>query len=255
LVTGVQMNAENAAKAKIDIQDLKLVSSNSNLHKLCIPMGLPANLMEKLDELVYARKRIKAGTTLYHAGSHFHSIYAVKTGFIKMATLHEDGREQITGFYMTGEILGFDGIATDEHMCTTVALEDSEVCAIPFDRLEHAGHELEDIQHHVYKLMSREIVRDHTIMMLLGSMQGEERVAAFLLNLSQRLSERGYSPSNLVLRMKREEIGSYLGMKVESVSRAFTKFRELGLLEVHQKHIRILDMNELQKLIGQHPCK
>ena len=249
------MNAENAAKAKIDIQDLKLASSNSHLHKLRMPMGLPANLMEKLDELVYARKRIKAGTTLYHAGSHFHSIYAVKTGFIKMATLHEDGREQITGFYMTGEILGFDGIATDEHMCTTVALEDSEVCAIPFDRLEHAGHELEDIQHHLYRLMSREIVRDHTIMMLLGSMHGEERLAAFMLNLSQRFQLRGYSPYSLVLRMKREEIGSYLGMKVETVSRIFSKFQEQGLLEVHQKNIRILNMQGLRALIGQHPSK
>jgi CRP/FNR family transcriptional regulator len=249
------MHTENAAEARIDIQDLKLACTNCSMHELCMPVGLPANLLEKLDELVYVRKRIKAGTTLYHAGSHFHSLFAVRTGFIKMATLHEDGREQITGFYMMGEILGFDGIATEEHMCTTVALEDSEVCAIPFDRLEHAGHELEDIQHHFYRLMSREIVRDHTIMMLLGSMQGEERVAAFLLNLSQRFSERGYSPSDLVLRMKREEIGSYLGMKVETVSRAFTKFRELGLLEVHQKHVRILDMTGLQKLIGQHPCK
>jgi CRP/FNR family transcriptional regulator len=248
-------NAESAAKTKIDIHGLKLASSNCNLHELCMPMGLSPGLLEKLDALVYVRKRIKAGTTLYHAGSHFHSLYAVRTGFIKMATLHEDGREQITGFYMMGEILGFDGIATDEHMCTSVALEDSEVCAIPFDQLGQNDHGLEDIQYHFYKLMSREIVRDHTIMMLLGSMHGDERVAAFLLNLSQRFYERGYSPSNLMLRMKREEIGSYLGMKVETVSRAFSKFREQGLLEVHQKHVRILDMNGLQKLIGQHPCK
>lgn len=249
------MNTKYAAEAKIDIHDLKLACSNCNMHELCMPVGLPANLLEKLDELIYVRKRIKAGTPLYHAGSHFQSLYAIRSGFIKMATLHEDGREQVTGFYMMGEILGFDGIATDAHMCTTVALEDSEVCAIPFDRIERAGYEMGDIQHHIYRLMSREIVRDHTIMMLLGSMQGEERVAAFLLNLSQRFSERGYSSSDLMLRMKREEIGSYLGMKVETVSRAFTRFRELGLLEVHQKHVRILDMNGLQKLIGQHPCK
>ena len=249
------MYAESAAKTRIDIHALKLACSNCNMRELCMPVGLPPNLLEKLDELVYTRKRLKAGTTLYHAGSRFHSLYAVKTGSIKTATLNEDGREQITGFYMMGEILGFDGIATDEHMCTSVALEDSEVCMIPFGRLEHISHELEDLQHHFYRLMSREIVRDHTVMMLLGSMHGEERVAAFLLNLSQRFHERGYSPYNLMLRMKREEIGSYLGMKVETVSRAFSKFRDQGLLEVHQKHVRILDMNGLQKLIGQHPCK
>lgn len=248
------MNTANT-KSGVDIPNLKLACSNCNMRELCMPMGLPSNVLDKLDELVYLRKRLKAGTALYHTGSRFHSLYAVRSGFIKLETLNEDGREQVTGFYMMGEILGFDGIATDEHMCTSVALEDSEVCIIPFDRLEHIGNEMEHVHHHFYMLMSREIVRDHTMMMLLGSMHGEERVAAFLLNLSQRFYERGYSPHDLILRMKREEIGSYLGMKVETISRVFSKFREQGLLEVHQKHIRILDMNGLQKLIGQHPCK
>lgn len=220
-----------------------------------MPVGATPDLLQKLDELVYVRRRLKSGTVLYHTGSHFHALYAIKTGFIKTEYLHDDGRVQTTGFYMTGEIFGFDGIATNEHMCTSVALEDTEICIIPLDRIEHIGHEFEQIQHHFYKLMSREIVRDHTIMMLLGSMQGEERLAAFMLNLSQRLYARGYSPYNLVLRMKREEIGSYLGMKVETVSRIFTKFQDQGLLEVHQKNIQIIDVEGLRKLIGQHPSK
>lgn len=249
------MNTVNTVKSRVDIPSLKLACSNCNMRELCMPVGLSPGVLDKLDELVYSRKRLKAGSVLYHAGSRFHSLYAVRSGFIKSEILNDDGREQVTGFYMMGEILGFDGIATDEHMCTTVALEDSEVCIIPFDQIEHVGNEMGHLHHHFYMLMSREIVRDHTIMMLLGNMHGEERVAAFLLNLSQRFYERGYSPYDFVLRMKREEIGSYLGMKVETISRVFSKFREQGLLEVHQKNIHILDMDGLQKLIGHHDCK
>lgn len=217
-----------------------------------MPAEAKPDLLKKLDDLVYIRKRLKSASILYHTGGQFHALYAVKSGFIKTESLHNDGRVQITGFYMAGEIFGFDGISIDEHMCTATALEDSEVCIIPLDRVRHIGHEFESVQHHFYKLMSREIVRDHTIMMLLGSMHGEERLAAFILNLSQRFHVRGYSRFNLILRMKREEIGSYLGMKVETVSRIFTKFQDQGLLDVHQKNIKILDFQSLQNLISKH---
>lgn len=220
-----------------------------------MPAGVSTNLLGKLDELVYIRRRIKSGAVIYHTGSHFHVLYAVKSGFVKTENLHADGRSQITGIYMSGEIFGFDGIATNEHICTSIALEDSEVCIIPLDRLEHIGQGTEELQHLFLKLMSREIVRDHTMMMLLGSMHTEERLAAFLLNLSQRFLLRGYSPYKFVLRMKREEIGSYLGMKLETVSRIFSKFQEQKLLEVHQKDIRILNVQGLRSLIGQHPSK
>jgi CRP/FNR family transcriptional regulator len=220
-----------------------------------MPVGATKDLLKRLEDLVYVRKRIKTGATLYHNGSQFHALYAVKSGFIKTETLHEDGRAQITGFYMAGEILGFDGIAAEAHICTAVALEDTEVCVIPLDRIENDDNGFNEIRHHFYKLMSKEIVRDHTIMMLLGSMHSEERVAAFILNLSHRSQLRGYSADHLILRMKREEIGSYLGMKVETVSRIFTHFQEQGLLEVHQKDIQILDMHGLKKLVSHHSSK
>jgi CRP/FNR family transcriptional regulator len=236
-------------KTLADNHELKFSCSNCNVRDLCMPAEAQPDLLKKLDELVYIRKRLKSAAVLYHTGGRFHALYAVKTGFIKTESLHDDGRVQITGFYMAGEVFGFDGIATDEHTCTAMALEDSEICIIPLDRVRHAGHQFEAIQHHFYKLMSREIVRDHTIMMLLGSMQGEERLAAFMLNLSQRFHARGYSRFDLVLRMKREEIGSYLGMKVETVSRIFTKFQEQGLLDVHQKNIKIINLQGLMNLI------
>jgi CRP/FNR family transcriptional regulator len=220
-----------------------------------MPEETTSDFNKKLDELVYVRRRLKSGNSLYHTGDNFQAIYAVRSGFIKTESLHDDGRVQITGFYMAGEIFGFDGIATEKHMSTSIALEDSEICIIPLDRVKNFSREFTQIQNHFFKLMSREIVRDHTIMMLLGSMQGEERIAAFMLNLSQRFYARGYSQYNIVLRMKREEIGSYLGMKVETVSRIFTKFQDQKLLSVQQKNIRILDVEGLRKCIGQHPNK
>lgn len=248
----IEINTVNIAEVNIDFIDLKTACSNCNVRDICMPIGATADLLNKLDELVYVRKRIKSGATLHHAGSHFNALFAVKSGFIKTENLHDDGRMQITGFYMSGEIFGFDGIATDEHKSTSVALEDSEICIIPLNRIEHFNHGVDALQHHFYKLMSREIVRDHSIMMLLGSMQTEERLAAFMLNLSQRVQLRGYSPYKLTLRMKREDIGSYLGMKVETVSRIFTKFQEQGLLEVNQKNIQILDIKGLRNIVGQH---
>jgi CRP/FNR family transcriptional regulator len=136
-----------------------------------------------------------------------------------------------------------------------VALEDSQVCVIPYGQLEELSREFNDLQHQFHKIMSREIVRDHGVMLLLGSMRAEERLAAFLLNLTKRLLARGFSGSELILRMTREEIGSYLGLKLETVSRTFSKFQEEGLLDVKQRHIRILNQEGLQQMVnGSSPC-
>jgi CRP/FNR family transcriptional regulator len=166
----------------------------------------------------------------------------------------EDGRDQVTGFQMAGELLGLDGISTDRHSVDAVALEDSQVCVIPYHELETLSREFTNLQHQFHRIMSREIVRDHGVMLLLGSMRAEERLAAFLLNLTQRLQARGFSGSSMILRMTREEIGSYLGLKLETVSRTFSKFQEEGLLEVKQRQIRILDAAGLQKIVNGAAC-
>jgi CRP/FNR family transcriptional regulator len=155
---------------------------------------------------------------------------------------------------MAGELIGLDGIGTDQHTCDAVALEDSQVCMIPYNQLESLSREFTLLQHQFHKIMSREIVRDHGVMLLLGSMRAEERLAAFVLNLTQRLQARGFSASALVLRMTREEIGSYLGLKLETVSRTFSKFQDDGLLEVKQRDIRILDLGALQRLVSSVNC-
>lgn len=217
-----------------------------------MPVGLSPDEMSRLDSVISTRKRVKRGSALFNNGDRFSSLYAVRSGFFKTRVTSVDGRDQVTGFQMTGEILGMDGIVNDHHSCDAVALEDAEVCVMPFDRIESLSREFSALQHHVHKIMSREIVRDHGVMMLLGSMRAEERLAAFLLNMSQRFTARGFSPSEFHLRMTRDEIGSYLGLKLETVSRAFSRFQEEGLVAVQQKHIRILDTPGLKRLLNHH---
>ncbi|KQP22796.1 fumarate/nitrate reduction transcriptional regulator Fnr [Pseudorhodoferax sp. Leaf267] len=233
---------------------IKVACSNCNLRELCMPMQLNAQELQRIDEVVATRRPIKRGATLFRAGEAFSSLYAIRTGFFKTSVATEDGREQVTGFQMAGEVIGLDGIVNDRHTCDAVALEDAEVCVMPFDRLEELSREVNALQHHVHKIMSREIVREHGVMLLLGSMRAEERVAAFLLNLVKRLHARGFSRSELVLRMTREEIGSYLGLKLETVSRTFSKFVDEKIIEVKQRHLRILDADALQRIVNPQVC-
>lgn len=234
----------------ITLTSLKAACSQCNLRELCLPYGLSEAEIAQLDHLVGGRRKVKRGHHLYRAGDPFEAIYAIKMGFFKTDILLEDGRDQVTGFQMAGEILGMDGIGTDFHTCNSIALEDSEICIIPFGQLEHLSREVQTLQRHFHQVMSREIVRDHGVMMLLGTMRAEERLAAFLLNLSQRFTARGYSPQEFHLRMTREEIGSYLGLKLETVSRSFSRFQDDGLISVHQKHVRILDAAGLKRLLN-----
>ncbi|MDR2208112.1 MAG: fumarate/nitrate reduction transcriptional regulator Fnr [Azoarcus sp.] len=237
------------ATAPVTPTVLKKSCSQCNLFELCLPLGIKDSDILRLDELVAVQRKIKRQQPLYRTGNPFEAIYAIRTGSFKSDILLEDGREQVTGFHMTGEILGLDGISTGLYSCNAIALEDSEVCVISYMKLEELARAIEGLQHQFHKVMSSEIVSDHSMMMLLGSMHANERLAAFLLNLSQRFTARGFSPTEFHLRMTREEIGSYLGLKLETVSRAFSFFQKEGLISVQQKHIRILDSDRLKKLI------
>ncbi len=234
----------------VDAHSIKVACSNCNLRELCMPVGLSAEELVRIDEVVATRRKIKRGAILFRNGEPFQSLFAIRTGFFKTCVTAEDGRDQVTGFQMAGEIIGLDGIVNDHHTCDAVALEDAEVCVMPFDRIGDLSREVNALQHHVHRIMSREIVREHGVMLLLGSMRAEERLAAFLLNLVQRLHARGFSRSELVLRMTREEIGSYLGLKLETVSRTFSKFVEEGMVEVRQRHVRILDTDSLRAIVN-----
>ena len=224
--------------------------SNCNLRDLCLPVGLTPQDMARLDDLVTLRRSVTRGETLFRRGDAFSSIYAVRTGFFKTTISSGDGRDQVTGFQMTGELLGLDGIGDAVHNCDAVALEDSQVCVIPFNRLEEVAHGFASLQRQFHRVMSREIVRDHDVMLLLASMSAEERVAAFVLNLSRRLEARGFSPSSFLLRMTRADIGAYLGLKLETVSRSFSRLHDDGVLHVRQREVRIVDPTALRKLVA-----
>jgi CRP/FNR family transcriptional regulator len=248
--------AIHVANPEVDMHPhaIKVACSNCNLRELCMPLGLSVAELEKIDDVVASRRKVKRGTTLFRNGDKFASLYAIRTGFFKTCVASEDGRDQVTGFQMAGEIVGLDGIVNDHHTCDAVALEDAEVCVMPFDRIEELSREVNSLQRHVHKIMSREIVRENGVMLLLGSMRAEERLAAFLLNLVQRLHARGFSQSELVLRMTREEIGSYLGLKLETVSRTFSKFVEDGIVEVKQRHVRIINTDALKDIVNPKVC-
>ena len=235
-------------------ETIKVACSNCNLRELCMPIGLNHDELNRIDDLVATRRHVKRGDTLFRSGDKFSSLYAIRTGFFKTCVATEDGRDQVTGFQMAGEVIGLDGIVSDNHSCDAVALEDAEVCVMPYDRIEDLSREVHGLQRHVHKIMSREIVREHGVMLLLGSMRAEERLAAFLLNLVQRLHARGFSQSELILRMSREEIGSFLGMKIETVSRTFSKFADEGIVEVKQRHVRILNTQALKDIVNPQAC-
>ncbi len=238
----------------MDTDSIKVACSNCNLRELCMPVGFDQKDMQKLDDVVATRRKVKQGASLFSTGEPFTSLYAIRTGFFKTAISSEDGREQVTGFQMAGEIIGLDGIVNDKHSCDAIALEDAEVCVMPFSNIEDLSREFPVLQRHVHKIMSREIVRENGIMLLLGNMRAEERLAAFLLNLVQRLHARGFSQSELVLRMTREEIGSYLGLKLETVSRTFSRFSDEGIIEVKQRYVRIHDPEALKKIFNPQTC-
>jgi len=221
--------------------------STCHLRDLCLPCGLSATDLQHLDDLRFGRRRVSAGHTLYRQGDRFEFIYAVRIGTFKSSLTLADGREQVSGFHMAGELMGLDALANSVHASSATALEDTELCTIPYASLNTLAGQSASLQNVVSRLMSREIVREHSLMMLLGSMNAEERLAAFLLNLSQRLKARGYSPSEFHLRMSRAEIGSYLGMKLETVSRTFSAFQQQGVLEVDKRHIRIVDLAGLTR--------
>ncbi|HSI53950.1 MAG TPA: fumarate/nitrate reduction transcriptional regulator Fnr [Ramlibacter sp.] len=223
--------------------------SSCHLKELCLPSGMNCDELDRLDQLMMGRRRVKMGQALYRERDKFRYIYAVRSGTFKSTLTVQDGREQVTGFHMAGELMGLDGVAQGSHASCSVALEDSEVCAIPFEHLNELSAASTNMHHLVGRLMSREIVREHSLMLLLGSMNAEERLAAFLLNLSQRLKARGYSSSDFHLRMSRAEIGSYLGMKLETVSRTFSLFQLRKLLDVDKRHIRILDAAGLTRAL------
>jgi CRP/FNR family transcriptional regulator len=220
---------------------------------VCLPVGMPANEVAQLDDLVKERLRVEKGQPLFEHGTPLDALFGLRTGSIKTQIIEACGQQQITGFFLPGEIVGLDGMMDGTHSSTAVAMEDSEVCVVKLDDIDEISRYVPSLQHQVRRLMSKEIARSHQVLVALGSMRSEQRLAAFLINLSQRLTALGYSSTEFIMRMSREEIGNYLGLTLETVSRLFSRFARDGVIRVSQREIKILDMVALNELVGK-PC-
>lgn len=235
----------------VNISALKVACRDCNLYQLCLPLGLDNDDLDRLDKIIERRKPVRRGEALFEASNHFRAIYAVRSGSIKTFSIDEHGNEQVTGFHLPGELLGLDAINTGKHPCTARALETSSVCEIPFEKLEELSNSIPGLQRQMLRIMSKEIQHDQGLMTLLGKKTAEQRVASFLMSLSGRLKQRGFSVRDFNLSMSRSDIGNYLGLAVETVSRIFTRFQTDGLLTVRRKHILIHDLEKLSTIAEQ----
>lgn len=233
----------------ISFDNIKVACRNCSLTSLCLPMGLAPEDVDLLDNIVKRNRPLHRGDHLFRQGDQFQCIYVVKTGTVKSFDPGEDGSEQVLGFHLPGEMIGLDAIESGYHHCSAKILETTAVCEIPFDQLEELSSTIPSLQHQMYRLMSREIGHDEDMLTLLGKRNAEERLASFLLSLSGRFQRRGFSPSDFYLSMSRHEIGNYLGLAVETVSRLFTRFQDDGLLKVERKHIQLLDIDRLKQIV------
>ncbi len=238
--------------APISIASISSNCADCSMHELCLPAVVNNEDLDRLETIMSKRVRVERGDSLYRVGDVFTSLYAVRLGHFK--TVYSEGptSKQIIAFQMSGEMLGMEGIGQSRHKCSAIALEDSEVCEVPYSRLEELLTQLPSLQAHFHRMMSREIEREHQVMLLLGSMSADQRVAAFLLNLSRRYEARGLSPNHFVLRMTREDIGNYLGLTIESVSRVFSRFKKNDWIDGSPRDVKLQDRKALEELCGEH---
>ena len=233
----------------ISFESLRVACKNCALSTLCLPMGLEPEDVERLDNIVKRTRPLHRGDFLFRTGDRFRSLYVVKTGSLKTFAPSPEGGEQVLGFHLPGEIIGLDAIDKSAHACSAKVLETSAICEVPFSRLEDLTATIPSLQHQMYRLLSKEIAHDTEMLLLLGKKNAEERLGAFLLGMSCRLAKRGLSATDFYVSMSRHEIGNYLGLAVETVSRLFTRFQDEGLVKVDRKHIQLLDIPGLEALV------
>ena len=243
------IDTDEALPVKACTHSYQTNCNNCQLVSLCLPFALEAGQIDELDSIIQRSKPLQKGQHLYREGDHFQSIYAVRAGTVKAYRTTDDGREQVTGFYFPGEILGMDGIGHNSHESSARALETAAICEIPFTSLEKLSATMPQLQRHVFQLMSREIAEDQQLMTLLSKSAADERVAALLLSISTRNARRNLSATRLRLSMSRVDIGNFLGLTVETVSRVFSRMQKQGVLHVENKEVEILDPEALREMV------
>jgi len=242
-----------ASNTVINLKQLKVACEGCRLGEICLPKGLEQAEMAKLDDIVGRGHPLSKGEALYHQGDKLQSLFAIHSGSLRSYTITQDGTEQTLGFYLPGELVGLDGLENSSHSCTTVALETTSVCELPFNRLQTLCAALPSLQFQMMRLLGKELSDDHDILLLLGTRSAEERLAAFLLSLSKRFSERGFSATEFNLSMSRHDISNFLGVAVETISRQFSHFDKEQILQVKHRNVKIIDMEKLQQIVS--PCQ
>ena len=230
---------------------LKVSCGQCNLNELCFPHGMNSEDMCKLDSLVEQRKPMQKNDHLYRESDSAHAIYAVRSGSVKTLVESPNGDEQIVGFHLPGELLGLDGFMDGSHTCTAISLETTSVCAIPMAKLESLCGTIPGLQHQMWRIMGKEVTEEHKMLLMLGKMSAEEKIATFLLSISRRMGERHWKTTEFVLSMPRQDIANYLGLAVETVSRLFAQYQEAGIIKVDRRRISILLLQRLKEIVGE----
>lgn len=215
------------------------------LYQLCLPMGLNSADTMLLDHYVKRKRTVKRGQILYRHNEEFSCVYAVRSGSVKTYISTEDGRLQITGFHVSGELLGLSAIDEKRYNCEAMALETTSVCEISADCFEELAQQIPSVYYQMLRMMSKEIKHNQGLMLLLGKKNAEERLATYLLTLSQRFAMRNYSATQFNLSMSRGDIGNYLGLAEETVCRVLARFQEEGLIASERRHIILNDLERL----------
>lgn len=232
----------------LDLSQLRRSCSSCALHELCLPAGIGSDDLARLDSTVKDRRTLDQGSTLYRDGDSFQALYVVRSGSLKTFVLNEAGEMQILGFHLPGEIIGFDALATDQHVSHAEALEPSSICELPYARLQQVTIEVPALHRQLMRVISREVVKEHQHTVMMGRQQAQEQLAIFLKNLTDRYQRLQLDSDTLNLSMSRYDIANYLGLVVETVSRLFSRMKDMGVLEVDRKSVRILRPDLLEDL-------
>lgn len=219
--------------------------SKCSLQALCLPASINADDFERMNSIVQRRRPLKRGDVLFNAGQKLNSIYVAREGAFKTVVYNTDGDSQVTGFHLPGEILGLDGLGSSQHTCDSVALTTADVCEIPLSELEKVAVQLPSLQHQLLKIIGQSMNRDQKHIEILSKRNAHERMAIFLHQLSERYRQLGRSGERFLIPMSRDDIGSYLGLVIETVSRTLGKMQDDGLIEVNGREVVIRDMAKL----------
>lgn len=241
------MSAVNRS-SRVDLATLRASCSGCSLQQLCLPAGVAQSDLEELERIVKRGRPLRSGELLFRMSQPFQCLFVVRSGSVKTYYQGTEGDDQIIGFHLPGELLGLDALDSDAHSCTAEALEHSSVCEVPYSQLEDIAARVPGLRRQLMRIVSREMTKDHGQLVMLGRRSAQARLAIFLMSLSKRLAERGYSAYEFNLSMSRYDLANYLGLAVETVSRLFSRFQDDGLIRVDRKHVEILDADGLQGL-------